>query len=92
MRNLTHLPFQNWCPHCVRAKGKDMDHRKVGDKQRGLAEFAFDYCFPGNELGYKLTVLVGRERTTGMSTATTAVLLRRLKEPLSLQSATWSTS
>ena len=47
MHSLTHLPFRNWCPHCVRAKGKDVDHRKVGDKQRGLPEFAFDYCFQG---------------------------------------------
>jgi hypothetical protein len=37
--------------------------------ERGLAEYSFDYCFPGNEMGYKLTVLVGRERTTGMSMA-----------------------
>ena len=34
-----------------------------------MAEYSFDYCFPGNELGYKLTVLVGRERTTGMTMA-----------------------
>ena len=27
--NRTHLPYRNWCPHCVRAKGKDMDHRKA---------------------------------------------------------------
>ena len=38
--------------------------------ERGLPEFSFDYCFPGNELGYKVTVLVGRERTTGMNMAT----------------------
>ena len=69
MHNLTHLPYRSWCPHCVRAKGKDMDHRKGGDKQKGLAEFAFDYCFPGNELGYKLTVLVGVEKGTGMKMA-----------------------
>ena len=24
---LTHLPYRNWCPICVRAKGKDLDHR-----------------------------------------------------------------
>ena len=59
--NRTHLPYRNWCPHCVRAKGKDLDHRKAVTEERGLAEYSFDYCFPGNELGYKLTVLVGRE-------------------------------
>ena len=24
---LTHLPYRNWCPECVKAKGKDLDHR-----------------------------------------------------------------
>ena len=62
--NRTHLPYRNWCPHCVKAKGKDLDHQKAPDTERGLNEYSFDYCFPGNELGYKLTVLVGRERTS----------------------------
>ena len=68
--NRTHLPYRNWCPHCVQARGKDLDHRKSIEEERGLAEFSFDYCFPGDELGYKLTILVGRERTTGMMMAT----------------------
>ena len=53
----------------MRAKGKDTDHTKAVEDKRDLAEYSFDYCFPGNELGYKLTVLVGRERTTGMTMA-----------------------
>ena len=24
---LTHLPYRNWCPACVKAKGKDLDHK-----------------------------------------------------------------
>ena len=24
---LTHLPYRNWCPVCVKARGKDLDHR-----------------------------------------------------------------
>ena len=43
--NLTHLPYRNWCPECVRAKGKDMDHRAAVDKERGISEYCFDYCF-----------------------------------------------
>ena len=66
----THLPYRNWCPHCVQAKGKDRDHRKPMEEERGLNEFSFDYCFPGDEFGYKLTVLVGRERASGMTMAT----------------------
>jgi hypothetical protein len=68
--NLTHLPYRNWCAVCVRAKGKDLDHRRDARGPRGLPEFSFDYCFPGDEFGYKLTILIGRERTTGMTMAT----------------------
>ena len=68
--NRTHLPYRNWCPHCIRGKGRDLDHRKAVDQERGLSEFSFDYCFPGDEFGFKLTVLVGRERTSGMTMAT----------------------
>ena len=67
----THLPYRNWCEICVRAKGKDMDHRKDAGKERGMSEYSFDYCFPGDELGFKVTVLAGRERATGMYSATT---------------------
>ena len=35
-----------------------------------MSEYSFDYCFPGDELGCKLTILVGRERVTGMNIAT----------------------
>ena len=35
-----------------------------------MSEDCFDYCFPGDEFGYKLTVLVGAERLTGMKFAT----------------------
>lgn len=69
--NLTHLPYRNWCSVCVSAKGKDLDHRKCIREDRGLPEFSFDYCFPGDEFGYRVTILVGRERTTGMTFAST---------------------
>ena len=67
---LTHLPYRNWCTICVKAKGKDLDHRKVVTEERGVSEYAFDYCFPGDEFGYKLTILAGRERLTGLNFAT----------------------
>ena len=62
--NLTHLPFRDWCPICIKAKGREMDHRKDGGKERDLPEYSWDYCFPGDELGFKWTVLVGKERQT----------------------------
>ena len=42
---MTHIPYRNWCPHCVRGRGKDQDHRKCIEEERGLSEFSFDYCF-----------------------------------------------
>ena len=39
-------------------------------EKEGLNEYSFDYCFPGDEFGYRVTVLVGRERTSGMTMAT----------------------
>ena len=67
---LFHLPYRNWCPDCVRAKGKELDHRKSLEEPRGLSEYSFDYCFPGDEFGYKLTILSGKEKVTGMNFAT----------------------
>ena len=57
-----HLPYRNWCDVCVRAKGREMDHAQDKGGERKLPEYHFDYCFPGDEMGYKWTVLVGRER------------------------------
>ena len=64
---LTHVPYRNWCSICIRAKGKDLDHRKAVGDDREISEYGFDYCFPGDELGFKLTVLAGREKLTGMN-------------------------
>ena len=49
--NRTHLSYRNWCPFCVQAKAKDLDHRKSIKEERGLAEFSFDYCFQGRKAG-----------------------------------------
>ena len=72
--NVTHTPYRNWCPHCVRGRGKDLDHRRSVEEDRRVREFAFDYCFMGDEAGDKVTILVGRERTTGMTMATVVPL------------------
>ena len=46
-----------------------MGHRRQPQAERGLDEFHFDYCFPGDEFGCKLSVLVGVEKYTGMKMA-----------------------
>ena len=66
-----HVEYRNWCEVCVKARGKEWDHTRVGDKERVLPEYSWDYCFPGDEMGYKWTVLVGKERRTKGWMATT---------------------
>ena len=59
-----HVEYRNWCEVCVKARGKEWDHTRATDKERLVPEYAWDYCFPGDEMGYKWTVLVGKERQT----------------------------
>eukprot|EP00973_Karenia_brevis_P006990 947589-Karenia_brevis.AAC.1 len=66
-----HAVFRNWCGVCVRARSKEWDCRRDDGKERNLPEYVWGYCFPGDENGFKWTVLVGKERKTGMIMATT---------------------
>ena len=44
-----HIPYRDWCPICVQAKGKGQYHYRDKGKVRALPEYAWDYCFPGDE-------------------------------------------
>ena len=48
-----------------------MGHRNSAVSERGLSEYNFDYCSPGEELGCTLPVLVYTERATGTYLTTT---------------------
>ena len=63
----THLPYRNWCRHCVRGRGKEAQHRKVTEKPE-IPEFHIDFGFFGDEgdPGKTIPVLVVRERMTKM--------------------------
>ena len=67
--NLTHLPFRNWCPHCVAGKGKAASHFKQ-ERQDGMPEIHVDYCFLSTKNGPLATVLVAKERGTKMVMST----------------------
>ena len=69
--NLTHLPFRSWCRHCVRGRGKELPHKRVGEHGE-MPELHVDMCFLGEEKDphNTITVLVGRERSTRMTMAT----------------------
>ena len=44
---LTHLPNRSWCSHCVREKGRAIDHRKQ-NRDPKIPELHVDYCFLGS--------------------------------------------
>ena len=63
--NLTHLPFRNWCPRCMKGRGKEAPHRKSEGGRGDLPEISLDFCFPSKEDGTgMLTILAARERHT----------------------------
>ena len=67
---LTHLPYRSWCVHCVRGKGRAMDHRRQGDSERRVPEVHLDYCFLGSAVDARpKTVLVAKDRESRMVTA-----------------------
>ena len=66
---ITHLPYRNWCRHCVVGRGKEAPHRKQeGDKEAGMPEIHWDFMFLGaeNDPGETVTVLVAKEKLTRM--------------------------
>ena len=67
---LTHLPYRNWCSHCVQGKGKAAPHFRKGSREDGLTEVHFDYCFMSTVGQPLVTILVAKERETKMCMAT----------------------
>ena len=47
--NCTHIPFRNWCQHCVGGKSKAGHHRAgVGMSESETPVVSFDYAFLGD--------------------------------------------
>ena len=67
---LTHLPYRNWCSHCVQGKGKSAPHFKRASREDSLPEVHFDYCFMSTAGQPLVTILVAKERETKMCMAT----------------------
>ncbi len=42
---ITHIPYRNWCPHCVRGKAREDAHRKVDRSQDEVPTISIDYAF-----------------------------------------------
>ena len=46
--NATHVPFRDWCPHCVKGREKDEPHRKLGTagtEQDEVPTISIDYMY-----------------------------------------------
>eukprot|EP00971_Amphidinium_carterae_P192481 3819629-Amphidinium_carterae.2 len=52
---LTHMPYRNWCPICVKAKGQPNHHRKGALKEQSLMQL--------NQLDYAYIKSVRRQST-----------------------------
>ena len=62
---MTHLPFRNWCKHCVLERGREEDCRQTMEEGRQVPEFHLDYMFMEDEKeGKTLALLVSKERET----------------------------
>ena len=68
--SLTHLPYRNWCTHCVLGKGKAAPHFKRASREDSLPEVHFDYCFMSTAGQPLVTILMAKERETRMCMAT----------------------
>ena len=60
MRMVSHLPYANWCPHCVRGRGARYAHKQVKDRDDQVPVICGDYCIYEEHM----TMLVMIDRRT----------------------------
>lgn len=46
---VTHLPYRNWCAHCVAGKEVSSPHRHSDETETIGITVSLDYCFMGDE-------------------------------------------
>ena len=63
---MTHIPFRDWCPHCVRGKSKAAPHRKRKEgEEEEVPVISVDYMFMETEdrnVEKGMPILVSRDR------------------------------
>ena len=63
--NAIHLPFRDWCPHCVRGRAHNINHKKIAEKEYDIPHIVCDYCFLGDDDDTEtLVVQVARDTDT----------------------------
>ena len=52
----THLPFRDWCTHCIKAKSRNDPHKRETDEMKSeelrdeaISTVSFDYSYLGND-------------------------------------------
>ena len=71
---ITHLPYRNWCKHCIRGRGTEASHRRQLEEPN-IPELHMDFMFMGEEGEEgKWTILVAKERLSKMTLATAVPL------------------
>ena len=78
VHNTTHLPYRNWCPICVKSRGKESPHNRHMRKEGGMPMISLDYKSFGecaeslnkeDQKGEKIRAVVMRDHDTGMIAA-----------------------
>jgi hypothetical protein len=68
----THVPYRSWCQHCVKARARDLQHKRGGGSDDTVDKVMLDFCFLTSETdpGYTMTVLCVIDITSGAVAAT----------------------
>ena len=66
---LTHTPYRAWCPHCVRARGRNTPHRSRAQdhEQSRVPRIVLDYFFmsSADEAAHRNPLIVMLDEATG---------------------------
>ena len=63
--NVTHMPFRNWCPHCVTGSAPNRRHEQGKQEGYQIPPLMCDYCFLGDKSdGETLVVQVTKDATS----------------------------
>ena len=63
--NSFHCQYRSWCPHCVRGRGKALDHRVASDRVRSVNALSIDYFFLGQNDDPTCTCLACADHESG---------------------------
>ncbi len=66
--NLTHATYRNWCPACVKAKGREDAHRRAAgheEDKSGLPIVSLDYATINDDTDKEIKLIVGKCEATG---------------------------